>query len=186
MTATTPIIFSGVKKGIGIKATPIPSFVSRPEDEGRFSSSNALQEITLSSDDVLLAPSPGNGQVVGTTRNLRISIRSYPLGKPESNRPFFVGQEISLDHLDPATTQYALVQFAQTTQHKTKTPEARPFDAQSYVSSKGKLIIRALGTNSVTLELVNVEMAQLQAFGPGPTLFTLNGTIAATGLAVNK
>lgn len=129
--------------------------------------SGKAQTLTLNGETVKLN---GNGQ----SRTIGLVLSS---STPEEiiagkNKVFSVGQEIEFLDTNRASD---LLQYSQSKIQGTAVSLA------VWRATSGKVIIRAIGTNSATVELKNVRVDPSPIFG-GVGSFTLNGTLTATGL----
>lgn len=92
--------------------------------------------------------------------------------------PFSVGQRFILGQ-----NFSNLIQYSQATVNGTS------IGFKIWRAVSGDVFVRAIGTNSATVELVDVRMRRLNVTGSTDTAageFTLNGTLRATGLTVTN
>lgn len=163
---TGSLTFSDVSSGSDIVSTSISSFNDLP-DGGTLTNANGgkFQVLALSGASGVSA---GNG----TTRTLGIGLASYT--SPTNLKPFSVGQEIPLN-----IAAGSVIQLSQTIVTGTS------IKAAVWRSSSGSVVVKAIGTNSISLELKNVHFDPTPVVG-GKGSFDLKGTLSATGLTVKS
>ena len=183
LTANVPLTFTNVTAGSPIVPTPIASFVSKPDDKATFrrvtnaSFNGTYEAVNFGSVDSVIPPSQLNGGGKGTTRTLGVTLASVPTSQITSSRPFTVGQVISLVPVDFSTG----VGITQVTVNGTT------FSTNIWRATSGSATIKAVGVDSVTVELKDARMQGRNITGSVDATageFTLNGTGTATGLTV--
>ena len=161
---------SNVTSGSTVITSPINTFAYTPK-AGEFGKSplNSNQSVSFGGTDKNLT---GNGQSRGISIGAVSSVNNF-----QSPVPFSVGQRFNLAN----NRTFNSVIYSQTTVQGTSIGFA------IWNAISGELVVKAVGTNSITLEFVNVRMQGFTITGnvdPAAGAFTLNGTIAATGLTV--
>ncbi|BCM89919.1 hypothetical protein IAD21_01769 [Abditibacteriota bacterium] len=167
---TGNLTFSNVSSGSDIVSTPLNSFKDLKQG-GKLTNSTfngtKFQSVALNGTTEVL-----NGN--GTARILNVFLSSADLSNISNSTPFSVGQVLQL----PASTVSSTVQLSQTTIQGTS------IKIVAWRTTSGTATIKAIGTNSVTVEL-NAHF-EPTGFGGGKGSFDLKGTLTGTGLEVKN
>ncbi len=167
---TGNLAFSNVSSGSDVVSTALNSFKDLQQG-GKLTnttySGTKFQGVALNGTTAVL-----NGN--GTARIVNVFLTSANLSNLSSSKPFSVGDVLSL----PATTTSSTVQLSQTTVQGTS------IKIVAWRTTSGTATIKAIGTNSLTVEL-NAHF-EPTGFGGGKGSFDLKGTLTGTGLTVEN
>ncbi len=166
---TGSLIYSAVTPGEVI-STPVTSFKDLKEGSlttATFSAplAGTRQNLALNAGTEVLS---GNG----TTRLFQLTLASSTLEAITAglSKGFTVGQNISFNIQNGSILQYSQSSISGTA-----------IGIKVWRSTGGTAVVKAIGPNSATIELQNVQIDPSPIFG-GVGSFRLNGTLVATGL----
>ena len=170
---TGDLRFTNATAGSPVITAPLNSFLDPGTGTFGKSAATPSQSVSFGAIDKKFN---GNGTNSGVERGLSISVVSGILN-PTAPAPLSVNQRFDLAQ----NRSFNIVQYTQSSVNGTA------ISFRFWRATAGELVVRALGTNSITLELVAVRMQSLTITGaPDASAgeFNLAGTVTATGLTV--
>ena len=172
---TGNLTLTDITPGSAVVASPFNSFVTTGAKGTLGNSTAGNQALSLGAPD---SNPMNNGTNSSLQRSISVGINSAFATNPPTLVPFSVPQRFPLGQ-----------NFSNLVQYSQASVNGTAIGIRLWRAVSGEVVLRAIGTNSASVELVNVRMRGLNINGTVDTTageFTLNGPLNATGLTVEN